>query len=249
MKKKVYAMMAIVGVIILILAGIGISIYSYEPGEDKAIEPKEKLYYPVFTEEYKEMTINGLAEKTYSDKVTINGVPSNAILTSVDFQISWDDDKTIGLIIKRGEDTLKIDITYMGETKTKSSIGSGSDTITFDINNVPSVDSIEANNETGAKDLLYEMLSGKNEACFDISVTVETGEPIYRPIKRFLDKGDDFEIKVKYWYYSVELELGSEEDDGEIDIPFETWLFLILPLVCVILATVIYLLWERRRFK
>ncbi|MBN2065978.1 MAG: PQQ-binding-like beta-propeller repeat protein [Candidatus Thermoplasmatota archaeon] len=35
--------------------------------------------------------------------------------------------------------------------------------------------------------------------------------------------------------------------DEEIKIPLETWLFITIPLLCVILATALYLLWERRK--
>ena len=78
-------------------------------------------------------------------------------------------------------------------------------------------------------------------------MTVKTGEPLRRPLKYLGDKGNDFEIKVIYYYYSVDLE--AEETDEEIEIPFETWLFVILPLICVILATAIYLLWDWRKLK
>jgi len=215
--KKSDKLIAIVGVIILIVAGIGIALYESPTDTDITIESEELLYYPVSTAEYGEMIINGNAEKTYSDTVTITGLSLGCVLTSVDFQINWEDDKTIGLInaLKRGKDTLTTDITYMGETKTKSSKGSGSDTITFDINNVPSVDPIEANNETEAEDLLYEMFSGKNEACFELSVNVEVGEPIWRPLKRMLDKGNNFEIKITYNYYFIDLEEPQEPEEPD----------------------------------
>jgi len=59
------------------------------------------------------------------------------------------------------------------------------------------------------------MLSGKNEASFDISVTVDTGEPIWRPLKRMRDKGDDFEIKVTYNYCYVDIEPEEPEEPDE----------------------------------
>ncbi len=215
--RKSDKIIAIVGVIILIVAGIGIALYTYEPEAETIAEPDEMLYYPVFTAEYGEMIIKEIAENKYSDTVSITGLSPGCVLTSVDFEISWQDDNTIGLIdkLKRGKDTLTADFTYMGEKKTHSSKGSGSQTITFDINDVPSVDSIEANDETEARELLYEMLSGKNEASFDISVTVDTGEPIWRPLKRMRDKGDDFEIKVTYNYCYVDIEPEEPEEPDE----------------------------------
>jgi len=174
------------------------------------------LYYPVFTAESGEMTISEYAGKTYSDTVSIIGVPSGGILTSVDFQITWQDDKTVGLILKRGYDTLTADISYMGETLTHSSEGGAKNaTLSFDINSIPSVDSIEAEDEVEAGELLYQMVSGKSEATFDISVVVETGEKLRRPLKYLGDKGNAFEIKITYNYYRVDLEAEETDDDVE----------------------------------
>ena len=215
--RKSDKLIAIVGVIILIVAGVGIALYTSAPETKSIVEPKEMLYYPVFTAEYGEMTISEYAGKIYSDTITIDGVPSGGILTSVDFHITWQDDKTIGLIIKRGYDTLTADISYMGETKTHSDSGSGNETLSFSINSVPFVDSIEAEDEMEARDLLYQMVSGKSEATFDISVVVKTGEPLRRPLKYLGDKGNAFEIKVTYNYYRVDLEVEETGDDNDDD--------------------------------
>jgi len=215
--RKSDKMIAIVGVIILIVAGIGIALYTSAPETESIVEPEEMRYYPVFTAEYGEMTISDYAGKIYSDTVSITGVPSGGVLTSVDFQITWQDDKTVGLILKRGYDTLTADISYMGETETHTSTGSAkNETLSFSINSVPSVDYIEAEDEMEARDLLYQMVSGKSEATFDISVVVETGEKLRRPLKYLGDKGNDFEIKITYHYYRVDLEV-KETGDGNDD--------------------------------
>ena len=215
--RKSDKMIAIVGVIILIVAGIGIALYTSAPETESIVEPEEMLYYPVFTAEYGEMTISEYAGKTaYIDTVSITGVPSGGILTSVDFQITWQDDKIFGLIIKRGYDTLTADISYMGETETHTSTGSAkNETLSFSINSVPSVDYIEAEDEMEARDLLYQMVSGKSEATFDISVVVKTGEKLRRPLKYLGDKGNDFEIKITYNYYRVDLEAEETDDDND----------------------------------
>jgi len=213
--RKSDKMIAIVGVIILIVAGIGIALYTSAPKTESIVGPVEMLYYPVFTAEYGEMTISEYAGKTYSDTVSITGVPSGSVLTSVDFHITWQDDKTVGLILKRGYDTLTADISYMGETETHSDSESGNETLSFSINSVPSADSIEAEDEMEAADLLYQMVSGKSEATFDISVVVETGEKIRRPLKYLGDKGNAFEIKITYNYYRVDLEAEETGDDND----------------------------------
>jgi len=216
--RKSDKMIAIVGVIILIVAGIGIALYTSAPKTDSTVA-SEEIYYPVlFTAECGEMTISEYAGKTaYIDTVSITGVPSGGILTSVDFQITWQDDKIFGLIIKRGQDTLTADISYMGKTETHRDSGSGNETLSFSINSVPSVDPIEAGDEVEAGELLYQMVSGKSEATFDISVVVETGEPLRRPLKFLGDKGNAFEIKITYNYYRVDLEVEETDDDNDDD--------------------------------
>ncbi|MBW1814914.1 MAG: hypothetical protein JRJ39_14960 [Deltaproteobacteria bacterium] len=210
--RKSDKMIAIVGVIILIVAGV--ALYTSAPETESTVASEEMLYYPVFTAESGEMTINEYAGKTYSDTVSITGVPSGGVLTSVDFQITWEDDKIFGLIIKRGQDTLTADISYMGKTETHTSTGSAKNaTLSFSINSVPSVDYIEAEDEVEAGELLYQMVSGKSEATFDISVVVETGEKLRRPLKYLGDKGNAFEIKIIYNYYRVDLEAEEIDDD------------------------------------
>jgi len=211
--RKSDKMIAIVGVIILIVAGVGIALYTSAPETDSTVASEEMLYYPVFTAEYGEMTINEYAGKTYSDTISIDGLPSGCVLTNVDFQITWQDDKTVGLILKRGYDTLTADISYMDETKTHASTESGNETLSFSINSVPSVDYIEAEDEVEAAELLYQMVSGKSEATFDISVIVKTGEKLRRPLKYLGDKGNGFEIKITYNYYRVDLEAEENDDD------------------------------------
>jgi hypothetical protein len=216
--RKSDKLIAIVGVIILIIAGVGIALYVTDETDTEPIsEPEEILYYPVFTAKSGEMTISGYAGKVYSDTISIDGVPPGCILTGVDFCIKWKDDKTFGLIIKRGQDTLKADISYMGETLTHSSKASGNETLSFSINSVPSADSFEAEDEMEAEDILYEMYSGMNEASFDIGVSVKTGEPFYRPLKFLGDKGNAFEIKVTYYYYSIYPEAEETTDDGYVE--------------------------------
>jgi len=213
--RKSDKLIAIVGVIILIVAGVGIALYTSAPETETIVESEEMLYYPIFTAESGEITISDSATKTYSDTVSIPELPSGSILTSVDFHITWQDDKTFGFIIKRGKDTLTADISYMEETESYSSKGIGNKTLSFSINSVPSADPIEAEDEMEARDLLYQMVSGKGEATFDISVVVKTGEPLRRPLKYLGDKGNAFEIKITYNYYRVDLEVEEIDDDVE----------------------------------
>jgi hypothetical protein len=215
--RKSDKLIAIVGVIILIVAGVGIALYvSEEPEEEITTEPENNIYYPIFTAKSEEITIKEYAGKKYSDTITIDEVPSGCVLTGVDFCIKWKDDKTFGLIIKRGKDTLTAKISYMEETLTHSSKASGNETLSFDINSVPSTDYIEAEDGIEAEEMLYEMYSGMNEASFDIVVSVKTGEPFYRPLKFLSDKGNAFEIKITYYYYDVDLEV-EETDDMMMD--------------------------------
>jgi hypothetical protein len=207
---------AVIGVIILIIAGISIAvIVSNEDTEDEEEEPTEETFYVTWTNSTDMMTEDGIATKTYNEPLTIT-VPSGRVLTNVDIKLSWSDDNTIGgkiiKILKRGEDTLIAEITpEEGESERKSSKGGGTLDFSFYINDIPSDEEIDAEDIYEAEDMVYSMYEGQETTTFDISVTVNVGEPLIKPIRRFMDKGDNFELEITYDYYCPEFE--SNEDD------------------------------------
>jgi len=80
----------------------------------------------------------------------------------------------------------------------------------FEINSVPALDQVTAIDIDEATGTVIGEFSGKDTASFDTKITIKTGEKLRRPLKFLMDKGNDFEIKITYTYYSpvVTEELG-----------------------------------------
>ena len=220
--KKNDKIILVVGVAILIVAGIGIAVYtSPDTDEIKAgnTEPDYLSYNYNWMKDSTENFIGGdiYVEKssTYNDNIEINS-QEGSVLTSVEFEIIWEDDYTHGILRSRGEDTLTVKISdEKGESKTESGIGGMNLTFQFNnINDIPTSDSILAEDKTDAINILEGMISGENNANFGIEVNVETGERLFRPLRFLRDQGNDFQIKVKYNYYYYEIEEPMEDDDN-----------------------------------
>ena len=205
---------AIIGVIIIIVAVIGIYLYDEPEKEMIPVEPEEKAYYVTWANMTDDFTNKGEAEKKTDYKKTLTvDAPENSVLTDVEFQLNWKDDKVYGLgKNKKGYDTLTINIKLDDKTQKKSS-NSGKITIPFIVNNVPTDDYVDAGDENEAYDLIDGMYLGLNEATFEVTVTVDPGEKIFRPLKFLRDKGNNFELTITYDYYTYEL----EKPDGPVE--------------------------------
>jgi len=92
----------------------------------------------------------------------------------------------------------------------------------FSVNDRPSDDYIEAEDANEAEDIVKEWFINENEASFDVTVNVQTGEKLgIRPLKLlryFQDKGNNFNLKIMYTYYVLEIEEqdGDENDDDDV---------------------------------
>ena len=220
--KKNDKLILILGVAILIVAAIAIVFYTSADVNDidVYIEPDKKT----FDVTWKEMTtekpiVKGVAQKSYSETEEISA-PHSSVLTKVEFQITWNDDHTSGLLIKRGADTLTAKIGKPGaEPEKKSSTETGNMSFSFSVNDRPSDDYIEAEDANEAEEIVKEWFINENEASFDVTVNVQTGEKLgIRPLKLlryFQDKGNNFNLKIMYTYYVLEIEEqdGDENDD------------------------------------
>jgi len=215
--KKTDKMIAIVGVVILIVAAIGIVLYTSTDTDDNDIVPGEDVFYVTWTEHTGEMSIiEGYAGKVYSEPFTITGVPAGSILTGVDVQIAWEDDNTHMGILSKGIDTLTAEIGLTGgEPQLDPTRGSGNNTLIFTINDMPYDETIDAEDFSEADQIVYDMTQGKNDASFDVTITVQTGEKLRRPLQYLKDKGNGFELHVSYTYYTpmVEQELSNNDND------------------------------------
>jgi hypothetical protein len=216
--KKSDKIIAAVGVIILIIAAVGIFFYvSTEEVEEVVTEPEEKTFYVTWTKETGEIPLDGYAGKKapYNQAHTVTAF--GGVLTSADFQLTWEDDCTYFGIFSKGLDKLTAEISMTdGEPQPpQSSVGSGDMTFPFSVNDIPMVDSVEAEDIFEAEEIINEMFSGQGVTSFDVTVTVSTGEKLRRPLKFLKDKGNSFELKIIYEYYSPMIEEEYGEDYGE----------------------------------
>jgi hypothetical protein len=173
------------------------------------------------------VTQYGLIKK---EPTTVIDYPGS-ILTDVDFTISWQDDKTFGIgrkifpALTRGKDTLSASISPMenGQPIEQSSTWGGEMPFSFDVNGMPTELYIEAEDEWDAEDQVRAMYTDLDSASYDVTVTVEIGEKIRRPLKYISDKGNDFKLNATYNYcYPLIEEIppeegGSDGDEGNGD--------------------------------
>jgi hypothetical protein len=224
--KKNDKLIIIIAVVVIIIAAIGIATYSSPDTKiNGPLMTGENMYTVTWEEKTGSSIISEFAGKNapYSESYIISA-PTGSVLTNVDFQITWQDDKTIGLLLKRGLDTLTAEITPMdGESQRYEGKGGGNKTLSFRVNDMPYSNSIEAEGISEAEQIVYNMFTGQDTTSFDITVRVKTGEPLRRPLKYFSDKGNNFEIDVTYDYYTASLPeeeikgTGPDGGDGSFD--------------------------------
>ena len=231
--KKSDKIIAIVGVLILIIAAVGIILYApSSSNEGKGEKQESQKYYVKWTSHSGELaTITGEAYTEYNDQFVV-GVAENAVITSVNVQINWQDDNTyggfFGLIkaLVKGQDTLIADIGPVnGKNQTYEGTGEGNETLYFIINDVPQDKVIDlSGSQIGVsqspESSIKKEYQGENSVAFDVSVTVKTGEkfqilkPIRSLINKMKDKGNDFELTITYDYYTFEVTKMPSGSDG-----------------------------------
>jgi len=224
--KKNDKIILIVGVIILIIAGAGIALYTVEDTDDSDIaEDMEYLFSYTWSERTGEKVLGSVddlyaAKKSpYEDTHSVSS-PSNSVLTSVEIDLEWEDDITYGLLIQRGLDTLSADISRNGDSMTRDSVGSGNESFFFSINKRQPADSVLARSLEDAEDGIEDLISGMNTASFDVTVTVIPGEKIFHIfhlLKVLRDKGNDFSLTASYTYYTFELDESGMDTNDDAD--------------------------------
>lgn len=234
--KKSDKIIAIVGVLILVVAVIGIVLYQ-SGEEDTGIngEPEVKYYdFNILTEEKTEPVINEsftIRDRLFGDdsvvtEINISGVAIKDINFYVDFM-----DRNSGLLgfgkilTFLGADTLTV--TIMDEEENEllpptSIKGSGNVTYQEFINNVLTIDTITARNEEEAKSMLTENHTNipKAEENYIVKVSLDEKERmLLRPLAWLREKifgRDTFDLMVSYNYeeYSIEdMEIDDDNDD------------------------------------
>jgi len=142
------------------------------------------------------------------------------------FDITWNEMKTDKPVIKKKKkksySTAKIGKPG-AEPESKTSIKQGNMTFSFNVNDRPSDDYVEAENLDEAKEIVDQWFPNENEASFDVKVNVNTGEKLrLRPIKLlryFQDKGNNFKLKITYSYYILNIEEPEEDGNDGNDVP------------------------------
>ena len=229
--KRSDKIIAIVGVLILIVAGIAIFFYS-SPEEEVPIVKKEKSYTYTWVSNEENVTFTDRAKngREYLTDIIID-LDEGKVLTSVNFWINWKDDYTRGMFIRKGEDRLKATISYLDNEVTHQSKKRADESFAdFIINDIPQ-DEIYTTEEEDFDPLVYinEKYLGQNTASFNLTVKVVKGEKLLtlRPLKLlnyFLDKGNDFNLIITYTYYDFNYEeqednmppTGDQGDDGDM---------------------------------
>lgn len=225
--KKSDKIIAIIGVIILIIAGIGIVLYSSSDEENGTPNYKneDKMMYDI------SFQISGPMEaipdntaysikpkllnrgiKSYVGEVVI----SQKNLQSVNFYLKYNDNVKgvlAGKLLKAiGADTLTVNIKDSEGNVIISKSGKGSLMVneTLEYASMISLEPIEAKDMTAAKSELEKRYIDHEES-FKITVSLKTG--LWGRIRELLNK-DTFKLEISYMYYEYELEHEDEENDN-----------------------------------
>ena len=212
--KKSDKIIALIGVLIIVVAGIAIVYFAINQKKSEPTGQTTTTYNVVWTQDNGEMKLPDLnVEKGTPFTKTFNVIADDhpgSVLTSVVVKVDWTDDVTQGILGRwfpkriRGEDTLTVKITHEGgKTNTHEETGSGSENLTYSINSIPQTEEVEAMNADEALQNFIGNHSDMNTADFNIEATVEIGEGF---LKKNKDDGNKFSLYITYTYYYPEIE-------------------------------------------
>jgi hypothetical protein len=226
--KKSDKIIAILGVVILIVAAIGVVLLMDDDnGGDDDKKGDETKGITVNWEIKKGDSFevpNTVGKEGLTDSFTVD-VPSNAVLTSVDVNITWTDNKgllgfklpVIGQIL--GKDTLTVQMTgptgKTGDYSGKGGVVDNASVETFSICS-PADDVYDLKDEGEVMAILEELYDFGSQS-FEYEATINA--------KGLFDKGNDFTFIVEYNY--AEYTIGDDmdkttDDDTDDENPDET---------------------------
>jgi hypothetical protein len=227
-------LIAIIGVVILIVAGIGIFIYigTEDDSDNGSVDGTENKFKVEWIEEFQTETLNGYAgrDASYAESIgkTIVKEPVS-VLTNIEIRIVWEDSRFSGIffrngLIKVGKDTLKAEFTYDGETKTiPAHEGMGNKSEQFTVYDKPSDEILEdIGDYYDAVEKIKQDFMDMDNVMVDTKVMITPGEGFgLRPLKLIryiLDKGENFMMEVTYTYcYPVITQVDEEEPPTDIN--------------------------------
>jgi len=220
--KQSDKLIAIIGVIILIIAGIAIIFYtSAEVDEEDVYDPNEKIEYNIYWEEKTgKGSMDGTANPSLEDTIMIT-TSTKSVITKVSLNVIWEDDNVWGLLKNKGKDTLKVEIKPEGGSAEEAQ-STGSGNMSFDFSITSKMEKyVDAKDIEEAEDIIMNDIEDYNKESFDITVTVNTGErfrflqPIRSLLNKIRDNGNDFEIEYTYTYYTFDIEEPDEDDNDD----------------------------------
>ena len=210
--KKNDKIIIIVAVVVLAVSAIGVAMYK-SPSPTTPLTPSTNPLNQEYTVTWTVSSQTGEKITDFAGKKTPFETTTKIMkgnLKSISFNMTWVDDHTT-LFGRRGLDTLTLSVTppegKIVTVSNKSIRIKKTGAISFSINvpgNSPFSDPIQAPDLTSAQDQLNKAPYYSDKwVNSDVKITVscKIGEPIFRPLMRLLDKGNDFTLQITYVYY------------------------------------------------
>jgi len=235
--KKSDKIIAIIGVVILIVAAIGIIMYAPGDKEDDNVEPPaEPINFDILVEPTNVPLIDNPEYPISDNLINLFGrfdrfdkseyIPVNISsrgVKSVNIFVEYNDQRSgalFGLLKNVRADTLTVSILDKDGTEVMAPVdikGNGSISYDISVNNLLGVRSISALDEDKAKEKLdLELMNLSDEmVTYTVKVTLNEKERVLRPIHFLLEKlldRDTFSIQVTYDQEVYDIK--SVENDG-----------------------------------
>lgn len=221
--RKSDQIIAIVGVIILIVAGVGIFLYmDTEDGNGNGNGSSDKMKsYPIVSK----MTTTSLLDKSQSKiKLKVRGgavfsykgeITGESNLKNISVTLRYTDENPgiLGRLTKIGADTITISVVNSEKEKVGGGTKKGSGKITFDISG-PATEikgPIEAESYEEAEQMLKDMYTTTTET-YTFKINVDGG--LIGALRERLLGKDSFKLTVSYCTYSYTLGEPMDDDGG-----------------------------------
>ncbi len=229
--KKNDKIIIIVAIVILIIAGVGVAMYQSPeaPTDYSSMITSETSFNVTWTLQNNSLSaISDFAGKKapYQGSITI----PEANVNSITFDLSWTDDR-MTFLKRRGLDSLTLDVampdgvsSFSESNKSAPKTGYASISRTLYNNIIPPEGPIKADNEQDAQTTLMTAPyfdDSWTDKDIKINISVQVGE--IRFLKKFLDKGNDFELKISYQYYLGSLSQDTTKNTGSDLPPEDIW--------------------------
>ncbi len=226
--KKSDKIIAVIGVIILIVAAVGI--YLYAGAEEKVDMPKEeeKTFFEIQYEERSMAAMPDNQDYSIKPKLLRSGTYEGIVeisqqnLKSVDVFVDYSDNKVgffprLHIIRSIGADTITITVYDSQDNELGRERIKGDGNITIPVKSdasMISMEPIEADDLMEATSLLEERYIDYSET-YTIHISLKTG--LWGKIRELLGK-DSFQLEITYSYYDYHIEekVPGDEPDGDL---------------------------------